>query len=87
MDKDKIGIMELGVRDPVEVFSLLWASRLHKHCPVGCNSKDEVDGEDHGGNAEDDVGGAVAEAAHGEEEEEKEEGEEEGGEHQPGVEI
>ena len=59
------------------------------HCddqPVGCNSEDEVDGEGNSGEAEDDVRGAVAEAAHREEEEEEEEGEEEGGENQPGVE-
>ena len=53
--------------------------------PVGCNSKNEVDGEGYSGEAEEDVRGAVAEAAHGEDEEGEEEGEEEGGEDQPGV--
>ena len=53
--------------------------------PVGGNCEDEVDGEGYSGDAEEDVGGAVAEAAHGEDEEEEEEGEEEGGEDQPGV--
>jgi len=74
-------------RDLDEVLSSLlwWASRLHKHCPVGRHSENEVDGEGDSAEAEEDVRGAIAEAAHGEDEEEEEEGEEEGGEDQPGV--
>ena len=66
--------------------ALWWRSIESTDQPVGCNSENEVDGEGYSGDAEEDVRGAVAEAANGEDEEEEEEGEEEGGENQPGVE-
>ena len=55
--------------------------------PVRCNREYEIDGEGCYSETEENVWGAVAEAAGGEEEEEDEEEEEQGGEEQPGVEV